>query len=89
MMLWYDEKLELDACTIYVLSLAWPLELIEPLAPSLSLALNLTLSLALTLILTLTLIKPQPYPRSCIYPYGDLRRTTDLRQFRLSVPCMQ
>ena len=29
MMMWYDEKLELDKCT--VLSLAWPLELIQPL----------------------------------------------------------
>ena len=30
MMLWYDEKLELEKCTIYVLSLAWPRELIQP-----------------------------------------------------------
>ena len=29
MILWYDEKLELDKCTM---SLAWLLELIQPLA---------------------------------------------------------
>ena len=32
MRLWYDEKLELDTCTMYyVLSLAWQLELIHSL----------------------------------------------------------